>query len=215
MTIAVIGHGRSPEGRGWGSKIDSCSTVIRLWDWYGWQGVADYGEKYSYGLFVLTPKGLSAFTSYHKIVPARKWLAYLGKPVRGDLPNGVPIEIVDPSPWVAEAQAMGGAGLSGRLTLTRGFVAAAWALCCTPYPDNVVLVGFDNVKLGINQPIEKSFCPEYWKMFNSRFESKLDKSYPVGHSKTETHDMAVEAPLLFKLAGDRGLKLDYAEEIWG
>lgn len=212
MTIAVIGHGRSPEGQRWGSRIDSCCTVVRMWDWQPWQKSTDHGEKYDYGLFVLTPKGLSVFNDHNKATPCRGWLAYMGKPVTGKLPDKT--LLVDPTPWVEEAQAMGGAGLSGRLTLTRGCVAAAWAITLAPKAEPVVLVGFDNVRAGTNKPVEESFSPEYWRLFNDRFASKMDKAYPTGQPKTATHDMAVEPHLLAKLAGERGVDLWYAQERW-
>lgn len=214
MTIAVIGHGRSPEGQRWGSRIDACHTVIRMWDYWPWQRACDYGEKYSYGLFVLTPKGLQVFTQHNQQTPSKGWLAYLGKPTSGKLPNHVPVEVIDPTSWVEQGQAMGGVGLSGKLTLTRGCVAAAWAICLAPYADKVVLVGFDNVLAMTNRPIEESFCPEYWRMFNGRFDNKLDKAYPTGQPKTETHDMNIELPLLQKLARERGIPLEFAQEVW-
>jgi hypothetical protein len=41
-SAAVIGHGRSPVGRGWGSRIDACDLVVRMWDNH-WQDEADWG----------------------------------------------------------------------------------------------------------------------------------------------------------------------------
>lgn len=211
MTTVVIGHGRSPEDRHWGSKIDSCKKVVRMWDWQ-WQNPIDYGNKYDYGLFVLTPKGLQVFTRHNQETPARAWLAYFGKPTSGLLPNGVPVEIVDTTPWVEIAQAMGGVGISGRLTLTRGCVAAAWAIANEP--SRVVLVGFDNVHCGINRPVEQSFCPEYWNLYLSRFKPDTEKVYPIGSAKTATHDMAVELPLLKQLAENYRVELVFAQDIW-
>lgn len=213
MTIVVVGHGRSPEGKGWGSRIDQCSTVVRMWDWAPWQGLSDYGEKYDYGLFVLTPKGLHVFQQHNKVIPSRGWLAYMGKPVNGKLPNSVPVELVDPAPWCEMGLAAGGAGLSGRLTMTRGFVAAAWAIGKAK-TEPVVLVGFDNVLAQTNKPVSESFCPEYWKLFNGRFDDKLDKAYPTGQPKTETHDMGVELPLLYALATKHKVHLEFAQRIW-
>lgn len=211
MTTVVIGHGRSPEGQRWGSKIDSCKTVVRMWDWE-WQNPCDYGDKYDYGLFVLTPKGLRIFTDNNVGAPTRGWLAYFGKPTGGLLPNGVQTEIVDTTPWCEMAKQMGGAGLTGRLTLTRGCAAAAWAI--EHEPTRVILVGFDNVKCGINRPIEQSFCQEYWSLYMRRFKPDATKVYPIGLSKTATHDMAIELPLLRSLAEKRGVELLFANDIW-
>lgn len=211
MTTVVIGHGRSPEGRWWGNKIDSCQTVIRMWDWL-WQDEIDYGSKYDFGLFVLTPKGLSIFNQHNKMYPRRAWLAYFGKPTTGSLPNGAPVLMVDTTSWCEQAMQMGGCGLTGRLTLTRGCAAAAWAIANQKGP--VVLVGFDNVRYGINRPIEQSFNPKYWQLYMDRFKPDTTKVYPIGGSKTNTHDMAVEFKLLSKLAWENQVELQFAEDVW-
>lgn len=212
MTFAIIGHGRSPEGGGYGSKIDACQTVVRMWDWQ-WQNPLDYGEKYDYGLFVLTPRGLRIFTEHNTGKPSCSWLAYFGKPTAGVLPQ--PSEVVDTSPWCQIAQQMGGAGLSGRFTLTRGCAAACWAITQAKGKEKqVVLVGFDNVKCGINRPIELSFHPNYWASYNARFEKKIEKAYPIGGAKTMTHDMAVELPLMRMLSEQYGVELVFANDIW-
>ena len=210
MTAVVIGHGRSPEGSYWGSRIDSCQTVVRMWDWT-WQNPVDYGEKYDYGLFVLTPKGLRIFTDFNRGTPSRGWLAYFGKPTSGVLPNGVRTEIVDTTRWCDICRGMGGAGLTGSLTLTRGCAAAAWAI---EHYKRVVLVGFDNVRCGVNRPIEQSFNPEYCSLYMSRFKPDTTKVYPIGSSKTATHDMAVEWSLLCHLAELNRVELLLANEVW-
>jgi hypothetical protein len=211
--IAVIGHGRSPEGKSWGVGIDSCNTVIRCWDWQ-WQPVEDYGGKYDYGLFMLTPKGLRLFQDFNARRPTRGWLAYMGKPTSGGLPDGT--TLLDTSRWVQIAQEeFGGRGETNILTLTRGCVAAAWAIEYAIPNEPVVLVGFDNVKIGVNQPIDQSFCPEYWELYNSRFApGKAEKTYPIGTARTATHDMSVEKPLLELLAKRNRAELRFAEDVW-
>lgn len=210
MTIAVVGHGRSPEGRRWGYNIDACKTVVRMWDWH-WQNECDFGENYDYGLLVVTPKGLSIFNAHNKKIPRRGWLVYLGKPTAGVLPNERRCEILDTATWVDLGRRLGGAGLTGELTLTRGCAAAAWAI---QRDNRVILVGFDNVKCGINQPIENSFNPDYWNMYISRFKNDTTKHYPIGSSKTNTHDMAIELPLLKHLASVYKTELVFAEDVW-
>lgn len=210
--IAVIGHGRSPEGKRWGTQIDACATVVRMWD-NEWQPFEDYGKVYHYGLFVLTPKGLGLFEKHNKRTPRYGWLAYKGKPMGVcTLPNNT--KVIDPVVWTDKAMRMGGVGESGKLTLTRGCVAACWAIEHASTGEPVVLVGFDNVLCGINQPVEKSFCPEYWALYMSRFTPNTDKVYPIGSSKTATHDMNVEFPLLKELARERMVDLQVAEDVW-
>lgn len=211
MTIAVIGHGRSPEDKRWGGAIDRCDAVVRMWDWT-WQPAGDYGTKYDYGLFVLTPKQLQIFQQYNLCEPRKKWLAYLGKPTENVFPFNA--ELVDTVRWCVKARELGGVGLSGMLTLTRGCVAACWAIEHAVKGEAVVLVGFDNVLIGINQPIEKSFCPAYWQSYMSRFAPNAEKVYPIGQAKTATHDMAVERPLLKLLAEERNVSLHFAQEYW-
>lgn len=218
MTIAVIGHGRSPEGKGWGSKIDECSHVVRMWDWHPWQHPRDYGERYDYGLFVLTPKGLFMFWKHNQRQPKRGWLAYFGKPTAGPLPY--PVEVLRNTEWNEHAESLGGAGESGKFTLTRGAAAAMWAieqhkgwrhsLCM----NKVVLVGFDNVCLGVNQPIDQSFCPEYWNLYMSRFKPDVEKVYPLGASKTATHDMSFEKGFLQSTAKLHSVELSFAQDVW-
>jgi hypothetical protein len=106
-----------------------------------------------------------------------------------------------------------GCGESGQLTLTRGCAAAAWAIE-QKGANKVVLVGFDNVCLGINQPIEQSFCPDYWKLYMSRFAPNVEKVYPIGTAKTATHDMSVEKPFLEKWAKIHNVELCFAQEVW-
>lgn len=212
--LAVIGHGRSPEGQLWGSRIDCCDTVIRMWD-CDWQPIPDYGTKYDYGLFSITPKGMTVWAKHNVRKPTRGWLGMKGKPTNGKLPELT--RVVDPAPWEQAARDMGAAGLSGKLTLTRGCMAACWAITQAGHPDNrgeVVLVGFDNVKCGINQPIEQSFSPVCWDQYKERFPVDKEKFYPIGGAKTATHDMKYEWPLLRFLADNYGVRVRFAQDIW-
>lgn len=216
MTIAVIGHGRSPEGKGWGPLIDQCNIVVRMWD-CEWQAPEDYGVKYDYGMFVLTPKGLRMFVENRVKEPTQAYLAYMGKPVPAEAIKDIQhnTEFVDTRKWVQLAEAQGGRGLNPdkTLTLTRGTAAACWA--CEHSPNGTVfLVGFDNVKKGINQTIQESFSPAYWDLYMSRFKPNVEKVYPVGGAKTATHDMSVEASLIKHVADSCGVTLHYAEDFW-
>jgi hypothetical protein len=73
VLTAVIGHGRSPEGRGWAPRIDACDVVVRMWDWH-WQS-ADYGTKYDYGLFEVHWTILQNFQAHNQRTPAMGWIA--------------------------------------------------------------------------------------------------------------------------------------------
>lgn len=215
MFTVVVGHGRSPEGRGWGKLIDSADRVVRMWDWSEWQAPADYGMDYTHGVFVLTRKQIEIFWEHNKAWPTVGWLAFLGKPTGGLLPNNT--TLIDPTPWTKLAQErFGGAGIRGTLTLTRGTQAACWALDTSGPGDQVVLVGFDNVVRRTNMEVEAAFCPAYWKLYNDRFPNKDEKVYvyPPNQPLTNTHDMRVESPLLHLYAEKRQIKFAFAQNIW-
>lgn len=214
MLIAVIGHGRSPEGKGWCRKIDKCETVVRMWDWT-WQDPADYGSRYTYGLFVMTPKGFRVFKESNDATPAVGWLAYNGKFTPGPLPH--PLEVLDTERWHAEVmKKLSGAGVMGKFTLTRGSAAACWAIerAGTEPKSEVILVGFDNVKLGYHQSKEESFNPVYWDLYMSRFAPDREKVFPEYVSQTNTHDLRVEFDYLNLLAFRHGVKLTMAVDKW-
>lgn len=211
--IAVIGHGRSPEGKRWAANIDDCDQVVRMWNW-DWQPEAGYGRKYDHGLFTITPKGIAMWERYNARQPTGMWLGYVSKPAT--IPDAMRnCYIIYTDTWVAEAMNMGGVGLSGVLTLTRGTVAAAWAISCTQIRGrlDVVLVGFDNVKAENNRPPDESFCPEYWRMYR-RFTPDIEKVYPWEQPQTATHDMRVEKKFLQQLAQKCGVGLHFAEDVW-
>lgn len=219
MRIAVIGHGRSPEGKKWGCKIDSCTLVVRMWDWIPWQSAEDYGVRYDYGLFVVTNKGLMDFYRYNKQDPRISWLGYMGKPTKLKVPENTQCLHMDA--WLTQARSMGAVGDNGNLTLTRGTAAALWSIERASYARTsdirrVLLVGFDNVKAGIHKPIEESFCPEYWNSYLERANAKgkVDKVYPINTAKTATHDLSVERDLLFNWANKFAVNLCFAEDCW-
>lgn len=212
MFTAVIGHGRSPEGKGWGKTIDQYERVIRMWDW-NWQATADYGKKYDYGLFAVYPRGMQIFYKHNVSNPTKGWLAYLLKPPGCTLPDNY--VKVDPARWTERAKAMGGTGKSvGKLNLTRGTAAACWAIETSPSGSFVTLVGFDNVYECRNLPWDEAFSPQYTDVYLKEFGQNKDRSYPEGETKTLTHDMVIERPLLMALAEYHGVALNFAQNLW-
>lgn len=51
ISAAVVGHGPSLEGAGWGPQIDKHDLVIRMVE-CDWQPKADYGQKYDIGVYL-------------------------------------------------------------------------------------------------------------------------------------------------------------------
>lgn len=202
MTIAVIGHGRSPEGRHWGERIDSCDAVVRMWDWF-WQPNADYGEKYDYGVVALIPFSLEPFHKAPKAIPRIAWLGYArGKGETPVLPN---MEIIDQR-YRDEAVRLGG---RPGMNLTRGCAAVCWAIEAA---DEVVLVGFDNLKARACLDIDAAFCPDYqalWDRWHPGWRGRLYSTKRQG-----SHDVAIERPLIEALARKRGVTVAFAEDIW-
>lgn len=207
-TIAIIGHGRSPEGKLWGRLIDQCDTVIRMWD-CAWQDALDYGTKYDVGLLEAHPQMMKTFQQNNRRKPARGWVAsILHQPDRCDLPKGT--ELVDQAPWNALGQKLGGLGATGRLQFTRGTIATCWAIERARRGSTIVLVGFDNIAAGKTLDIEQAFSPTYRRNPGTFSFS----SYKGGVSKAGNHDFAIELPVMQHLARRHRVRLVAAGDIW-
>lgn len=207
-TFAIIGHGRSPEGRGWGPRIDAC-TVLRMWDWSRWQAPADYGVSYDYGFFEAHPQMMATFYENLQCDPSIGWVASaLGEVEKCVLPPRT--EIVRQEPWNEIGKALGGVGATGRLQFTRGTIAACWAIERAETGEEIVLVGFDNIRAGQELQINQAFSPAYRK--NPGTFSFA--GYRGGVTKNGNHDFAVEKPVLEYLAAQRGVKLSFAQDVW-
>lgn len=201
--FAVIGHGRSPEGRGWGKAIDQC-TVIRMWDW-AWQERADYGERYDFGVFAVLPVSMRAFREAQPWPPAQGWLAYQRGASDGVLPPRT--EIIDQR----YRDRIGGP----RVNLTRGCAAACWAIDRAGRGGMVVLVGFDNLKSGRCAPAAEAFPPAYLDHYDRAYPGWRRGWYPAnGRTRCGSHDIAAERGLVEQLAAEQGVTLCYAEELW-
>lgn len=214
-TTAIIGHGKSPINKVWGDRIDACDAVIRMWNWAPWQQVRpwDYGKKYTYGFFEINNTEMSRFNRLNVETPALGWVANymhsnIGKKTyQGTLP--FPTQIFK-TEWYDELGVkLGGMGEKGRLVLTRGTRAAAWAIAANKN-DTVILVGFDNVKAGESLAIADGFPTEY---INSSVCAPF-RDYAGGLTKYSNHDYAVEGLLLRTLAFNRGTQLYFAEDVW-
>jgi hypothetical protein len=185
-----------------------------MWDWH-WQRPDDHGERYDLGLLEIHPQlHYERFAPHNCRVPVEGWLGLLIKwsydskvLTRRDLPD--PTEVVDQACWCAIGRTLGGLGTTGRLALTRGTIAACWAIEHSS-DGEVVLVGFDNVLAGRTLPTSEAFSPHY----RAAPGVATFLNYRPGVTKAGNHDLAVERPLLALLARKRGIVLSFAQEAW-
>jgi hypothetical protein len=202
----IIGHGRSPEGKGWGEKIDAADVVIRMWD-CGWQSEEDYGTKYDFGFYEIAPGLTEKVVQFRKREPSRAWIGSLLFKRGKVLPYTFQ---VDQTEWNNRCRRMGGIGKTGRLQFTRGTIAACWAITQLEEGDAVVLVGYDVIRVGITPKVEEAFSPEYRRnpgtfSFNG---------WVADQTKFGNHDYAIERPFLESMATSRGISLYFAQDVW-
>jgi hypothetical protein len=210
-TIAIIGHGRSPEGRGWGERINAADHVVRMWNWH-WQDPADYGTRYDTGVIEVHKTTIRDWRAHNQHQPESGWIASMLMRYRDmvtELPRGA--QIIDQEKYLRlPPRQMRGFGETGVWQLTRGGIAACWAISSAREGDTVVLVGFDVIKAGIALPVVDAFSPEY--MQSGGFFGM--GAYVAGKSKEGNHDYAAERELYQFMAARSGVSVAYAEDIW-
>lgn len=207
-SVAVIGHGKSPEGRGWGPKIDAYDAVVRMWDCH-WQTQQDHGARYDYGLYEAHPRLAESFNLYRRLEPRLGWIAsILMSPERSRL---VPrTELVWQEPWCVRGRAMGGVGVTGRLQLTRGTIATLWSLERCERGGELLLVGFDNVRARITLTQQEGYSQSYLRMPGAfPFHG-----YVPGKTKQGNHDFAVEEQIIQQVAAERGVTVRHAADVF-
>lgn len=208
-TYIVVGHGVTPMGQGWGHKIDSSYVVMRMWNWH-WQNVKDFGQRFDYGFYEISPTEMVRFHRHCVYTPSQHWVGSWLEAYEGELPRGT--RIINPSRWELAAVDMGGHGANGkRLRLTRGVRAALWLITqVMRKEDQLVLVGFDNVRASMGLPVEQAFPKDYLTcpaMFPLR-------DYVGGTPQYRSHDYTIEGPLLKKFAELNKVKVVHAQDIW-
>lgn len=211
QTFAIIGHGRSPEGRGWGERINAANHVVRMWNWH-WQEPADLGTRYDTGLLEVHKLTIRDWRRHNKHQPAAGWIASLLNPYR-EMTRELPKDclLLDQDTFMRQMpRAERGVGETGVWQLTRGGIAACWALSRAREGDEMILVGFDVIKAGIALPVADAFSPDY---VNSGGFFGMG-AYVPGKTKEGNHDYEAERRLIEFLAARAAVKVHFAEEIW-
>lgn len=214
-SVAVIGHGRSPEGRHWGALIDRCDVVVRMWDW-GWQDREDYGERYDIGMLEAHPSYMLQWRRHNQHEPEVGWVASIvDHNVLSRCTTPVPTELFDQMPWVKYGQSIGGIGMTGRLRYTRGTLAALWTITRAD-ARQVILVGFDSIQKRHAEPTQEAFSPTYLQNPGTFSFSHYSKTVAEDGTTTKhgNHDYAVERPVLEHYAAEHGVELLWANDVW-
>lgn len=207
-SCVIVGHGRAHIGKGFGPRIDDCAFVIRMWDWQ-WQNEPDWGKKYSYGLIELETLAFRLFKEHNERNPTLGWIASR-RPgwVIPALPDRT--TLIESDKWERVGKAMGAKGETGDFRLTRGMVAACWALDLGI--DQLILLGFDSVYEGKCLSIKDGYPEEYVNLASTYPWRTYDAN--AGKTVYGNHDYANEGPLLEKLCKDQGVELKFSQDLW-
>lgn len=183
-----------------------------MWNWH-WQDSADYGTRYDWGLIEVHKSIVAQWREHNQREPAKGWLASLLQRYRG-MVSEVPGDayLISQELYLRQPpRAQWGVGETGSWQLTRGGVAACWAIAnAAREGDTVVLVGFDVIKAGIAAPVADAFSPEY--MASAGFFGM--GCYVPGKTKEGNHDYPAERRLIEFLAARHAVTLRFAEDIW-
>lgn len=211
MQTIVIGHGKSPDGRGWGSRIDSAQRVVRMWNWH-WQSPADHGTRYDWGLLEVHKLSMRDWKEHNQAKPQSGWIASLllkYRDMQKDLPDTA--RVVDQRQWLQMLpHNHQGCGATGQWQLTRGGIAACWAVMSAREGDEVILVGCDNLRAGVALPLEEAFGDAY----RADPVSWSFADYQGGVTKYGNHDFPAERKLI-EFLGIRGsVAVGFAQDAW-
>lgn len=194
IRAAIIGHGTSVIGKGWGPKIDTCTTV-RMHD-SAWQQPADWGERRDIGFLVLNER--FAGEAIGKWSGACRKIACVlhGRNMKltRDVPKDVEIVVATDLPdmyaaWCPKAERP--------IAMQRGTAAAATAMRLLK-PKEMILVGFDNMRNGVVS--ERAAGPEYPEV--------------LGRDHWVRIDLASEARFIEEMARRHGVVMQHAEDVW-
>lgn len=182
-----------------------------MWNWH-WQKPEDYGTRYTIGVLEVHKQIMAQFREHNQHQPKDGWIASLLLRYR-NMVNELPpkTQLVQQEAWLRMPRRHDrGVGETGLWQLTRGGIAACWALQNSQAGDHVILVGFDVIKAGIAAPVADAFSPEYLK--SGGFFGM--GCYVPGKTKEGNHDYPAERRLLEFLAARNAVKLSFADDVW-
>jgi len=206
-TFAIIGHGPSPEGRGWGRKIDRCDHVVRMFN-CGWQATEDYGCRYDAGVLTADARTIAWLHERPVRKPESWWIYSPGGSVftvKGDAPCEL-ITMAEHGP----RGVVGAEMVDGKFAYTRGTAAVLHAI--GKRPDMVVLVGMDDVAGGLFGRVA------YPEACRSEMSLKPDlfagEPRPTGETRSECHDLSIERQMIYHTAREFDVRVVTAQEVW-
>lgn len=182
-----------------------------MWNWH-WQRRRDYGNHYHWGIVEAHSKVVSQWAEHNLFTPNDGWICSLLSTER-DLYSHYPEGTIalDQREFFHEfPDHMWGCGETGGWQLTRGGVAACWAIRTASEGESIILLGFDTIKAGIAPEVEQAFSPKY--MESAGFFGI--GSFAPGKTKEGNHDYAAEARLIGWMAGQAGVKVHFAQDVW-
>lgn len=193
--VAVIGHGPSPEGRGWGHLIDGSATVVRMHDWHR-QPAADYGQRCDFA--VLPGPWLLRALGQVERPPRDGWLVYRlpgrdGAPVSEHLAGLRAF-------WHEDDLAPALAPL-GDFAPTRGLMGLVMMALRLTALKRIVAVGMDSIRAGV-----LSGYPAW-------YGAQPPAAY-IGQTRNPRHAADLEKIALVRLAEITGVEIVHAEDIW-
>jgi len=170
LTACVVGAGPSPNGKGWGKVIDDHACVVRMWNCMS-QNTRDHGDKYTIGLYQISPKFTSKMNSVNIWrQPSRGWVASFLKGPLVERPNT--LDVLDQTKrWGPEVYRRAGFRSVYDFRFTKGCLAALWVVDhCLP-GGVITLAGFDHFKQGYAKGGRYGEMPVFrWRKHNFSVE---------------------------------------------
>lgn len=194
--LAIIGHGPSPVGEGYGQLIDSMDCVLRFHT-CDLQDPIDYGTRYDYGVLP-GPWGTDRIQRETIRLPAKAWLVYLLHNQRR--PRNYPDQVFGLQTHVEEEEIT---RLLGDMELppTRGLCAILLAAYFLK-PENIWLVGFDSLLLGRVMQYHEKYDPR---------AARMPEEY-IGQIRNARHDFEIENKKLQLISEEYNIQIrDIAE----
>jgi hypothetical protein len=182
-----------------------------MWNWH-WQKPEDYGTRYDVGLIEVHKTTIRDWREHNQRQPAQGWIGSLLGRYRGMISELPPAaRVINQEIYTRQPRKQDwGCGETGVWQLTRGGVAACWAISQSKEGSSVVLVGFDIIRGGIALPVEDAFSAEY----QSSAGFWGIGIYEAGKTKEGNHDYPAECRLYEFLAARHSINLSFAQDIW-